>query len=59
MCKCGEIMNRQVKGPSTQTMERLDNGAMVRAVERYSDAERLLKDRHNNADSLAGQKNFS
>lgn len=56
MCQCGKIMQRAVKGPSTQMIERLDNGSMVKALERYSDAERIFQERHDNADSLAGTK---
>jgi hypothetical protein len=56
MCPCGYIVQRLTKGPSTSIMERLDNGIMVKPVERYSDAERLFKERHDNADPLAGTK---
>jgi hypothetical protein len=35
-------------------MEKLDNGSMVRAVERLADAERLAKERAKNSDPLAG-----
>lgn len=38
-------MERAPSGPSAQVKERLDNGVMKRAVERYKDAERLYKDR--------------
>jgi hypothetical protein len=54
--KCGAKMSRKVKAPSTLIMERLDNGVMARAVERYSDAEELFKKRHEEADPLAGAK---
>lgn len=43
--KCGGEMARAPRGPNTQVVERLDNGAMPRAVERLSDAERLFKER--------------
>jgi hypothetical protein len=56
VCKCGSVMERDVKGPSTHVKERLDNGIMVKALERYSDAERIFKERHDNADPLAGTK---
>jgi hypothetical protein len=55
-CKCGYLMRRVVAGPSTSIVERLDNGAMPKAVERYSDAERIFKERHEAADPLAGTK---
>jgi len=53
-CKCGADMVRVMGVPSTHIMERLDNGIMPRALERYADAERLFKERHDNADPLAG-----
>jgi hypothetical protein len=56
MCKCGYCTVRLTKGPSTSVMERLDNGVMVKPVERYSDAERVFAERHLNADPLAGTK---
>jgi hypothetical protein len=58
-CRCGEKLEHQSKGPSTTLLEHLDNGAMLKPVERYSDAEELFKKRHDEADPLAGQKNFS
>lgn len=59
-CLCGGLFVKMNGGPSTQVMERLDNGAMPRAVERYTDAEELFKERHLNADPLAGtKKNYS
>jgi hypothetical protein len=56
ICKCNYEMIRLTKGPSTSVMERLDNGVMVKPVERYSDAERVFTERHLNADPLAGTK---
>jgi hypothetical protein len=56
VCECGRIMVRDAKGPSTQLIEKLDNGAMVKSLERYADAEQLFRDRHQNADELAGTK---
>ena len=54
-CKaCGGKVRRTIKGPSVQVMEKLDNGSMVRAVERLADAERLSKERAKNSDPLAG-----
>lgn len=43
--ECDSSMKRFVKPPSTNTVERLDNGAMPRAVERPADAERLYHER--------------
>lgn len=54
--KCGETMKRETLGPSTSILERLDNGSMVRALERYSDAEQIFQERHDKADPLAGTK---
>lgn len=42
---CGGALVRNPKGPSTQVVERLDNGAMGKAVERLADAERLYSER--------------
>ena len=55
-CKCGYVMRRIVAGPSTSIIEKLDSGVMLKAVERYSDAERIFKERHEAADPLAGTK---
>jgi len=52
--KCQGVMKRQPKGVSSQVMEKLDNGAMPRAVERLADAERLYNERAANSDPLAG-----
>jgi hypothetical protein len=57
-CACRAKMRRKARGPSTAVMERLDNGAMPRAVERLADAERLHKERAANADPLAGGAQF-
>lgn len=54
LCECGGSYQREARGPSTQLLERLDNGAMVRAVERPADAERMHAERAMNADPLAG-----
>jgi ribosomal protein S27E len=51
---CGGVLARAPTGPSTQVMERLDNGAMPRAVERLADAERLYEERARASDPLAG-----
>jgi hypothetical protein len=53
------LMTRCGKGPTTNTKEKLDNGAMVRAVERYSNAEELFKERNKTADPNAGRSNVS
>jgi DNA-directed RNA polymerase subunit RPC12/RpoP len=45
-CKqCEGKIKRQPRAPSTQVMERLDNGVMKRALERLSNAEELHKER--------------
>lgn len=43
--KCGARMVRIVKPPTSQVVERLDDGHMIRAVERPAEAERLYKER--------------
>jgi putative FmdB family regulatory protein len=45
--KCGGEMVRNISPPTSQTLERLDNGFMNRAIERPVDAERLYKERAN------------
>ena len=42
---CGGILIRTPNPPSTHTKEILDNGAMPKSLERFSDAERLYKER--------------
>lgn len=44
---CTGSFERAPTGPTTQVMERLDNGVSPRAVERLSEAERLFKERAN------------
>ena len=56
ICKCHYQMIRVSNGPSTRILEKLDNGSMVKALERYADAERIFQERHDNADELAGTK---
>jgi putative FmdB family regulatory protein len=46
--ECGGTLVRNPRGPSTQVVEKLDNGAMGRAVERLADAERLYHERSKN-----------
>lgn len=59
-CKeCSEIMTRNASGPTAAVKEKLDNGVMIRAVERLADAEKLYHDRAINADPNAGRKNRS
>jgi len=43
-CACGGKLKREPKGTTTRTVEKLDNGAMPRAVERLSDIESLRKE---------------
>lgn len=38
---CGGPVNRAPKAPSTQMMEKLDNGAMSTALERLANAEEM------------------
>jgi hypothetical protein len=45
LCECGELMDRKSKPPTTKITETLDNGAMVRKVERPADAEQLYRER--------------
>lgn len=55
MCMlCGGLTRREGTGPSTSVKERLDNGSMPRALERFADAERLHHERAAAADPLAG-----
>jgi hypothetical protein len=54
LCSCGAAVKRRPTGPGAQKIEVLDNGLMARAIERPADAERLYKERHDNADPLAG-----
>jgi hypothetical protein len=51
---CGKKVVREAQGPSSTKMECLDNGAMAKSVERFADAERLYKERADQADSLSG-----
>jgi hypothetical protein len=55
-CGCGLEMSWTCTGPSTSVVEKLDNGSMVVALERYSEAERIFNDRYQNADELAGTR---
>jgi hypothetical protein len=52
--ECGGPLHRAGLGPSTQVVERLDNGLMPRALERLADAERLFEEREREADQMAG-----
>lgn len=54
--RCGGKLVRDARGPTSVVMERLDNGAMVRTMERLADAERLTSERAREADPLAGTK---
>jgi len=57
-CKiCGGAQTWDAQGVSTQTIEKLDNGIMPRAVERHAQAERIYKERAMNADPLSGGAN--
>lgn len=49
-CKeCGSKLERLASGPSTQVMEKLDNGAMGKSIERLADAQRLFAERSRNS----------
>ncbi len=48
-CQCGSEMVRAVSGPSATVKEKLDNGYMPRALERFSEAERLFRERASEA----------
>lgn len=55
-CKrCQGPVVRNASGLSATKMEKLDNGAMARPVERPADAERLYDERARNSDPLAGK----
>jgi putative FmdB family regulatory protein len=43
--KCQSTMWRDPNPPSTQVLEKLDNGLMAKPVERLADAERLYHER--------------
>jgi len=43
--ECAVLMERSIKPPTTKITETLDNGAMVRKVERPADAEELFRER--------------
>ena len=44
ICKCGYTMERAEEGANSRIVETLDNGAMVRKLERYADAEKIYKE---------------
>lgn len=59
-CKeCGEEMVRDGTGPTSSVKEKLDNGLLVRAVERLAETERLYQERNSKADENAGRANRS
>lgn len=45
--KCEKACERTPKPPTTRIVETLDNGLMVKKVERLADAEQIHKDRAN------------
>jgi hypothetical protein len=60
VCTCGGKLQRHATGPlSSFTKEVLDNGAMPRAVERFSNMEELKQERLAKADPNAGRTNRS
>jgi DNA-directed RNA polymerase subunit RPC12/RpoP len=42
---CGEPAARDLRGPTSRTMEVLDNGLMPRPVERLAETERIMTER--------------
>jgi hypothetical protein len=44
ICKCGLEMERADEGARARITETLDNGVMVRKLERYADAENIYKE---------------
>lgn len=47
LCKsCQSPLVRTPKAPTTRVVERLDNGLMVKALERLADAPELHRERH-------------
>lgn len=52
-CDCGERLEREPSGPGVDALERLDNGAMPRAVERRRDVVRLM---HEHVRHVKGEK---
>lgn len=58
-CYCGEPMKRKASGPTSSVKEILDNGLMVKRLERLSDSERLHRERNSKADPNAGKRNYS
>jgi hypothetical protein len=58
-CQCGKAMVRKAVGPTANVKETLDNGCMVKKLERFADAERLYHDRAKTADPNAGKRNRS
>lgn len=49
-CDCGGVFERQDVSISTQVKEVLDNGAMVRKVERLADIDAMVKERSKELD---------
>jgi hypothetical protein len=45
---CDELLSREETPPSTQMLESLDNGAMIKRVERLQNAEELYRERASN-----------
>jgi hypothetical protein len=45
ICQCGMFMERFATPPTARVTEVLDNGSMVRKVERLQDAESIYKER--------------
>lgn len=46
--ECSRPVKREPRPPSTHVIETLDNGHMVKKVERFADAEHLFRERAKN-----------
>lgn len=49
-CACGRPLARAARAPAVQVVERLDNGAMVRPVERPVDIVQQVRDHNKKAE---------
>lgn len=49
---CGQGANRVPSAPSTTVKEVLDNGLMIRPVERIADAERIFRERSKTSEQV-------
>lgn len=56
VCACGETATHVPGAASFQSMEVIDNGIMPQRLERYSEAERIFKEREIAWDKKYGEK---